>query len=55
MIEIQIKEDGVWVHAEHNGKHGLINLNNIVNDLEPTITRAAFIGAINEATPEDDT
>lgn len=49
MIEIQIKEDGVWIHAEHNGKHGLLNLNNIVNEMSATITRTAFVGAIKEA------
>ena len=50
MIELQFKEDGVWIHAEHKGKHGLLNLNIIVDKLIPTIVKQAFVGAINEST-----
>ncbi len=52
-IEIQINEDGVWVVAKSKGLSGMLNLNNIVNDLTPTLVRRAFIGAINEAVPPE--
>ena len=46
MIELQFREDGVWIHAEHKGKHGLLNLNIIVDKLESTIVKEAFVGAL---------
>ena len=46
MIELQFREDGVWIHAEHKGKHGLLNLNNIVDMLKHTPIKEAFVGAL---------
>ncbi len=48
-VTIVAKDDGVWIVAQAaNGKHGLLNLNAIANNMEPGIIRDAFIGAIGE-------
>ena len=49
MIELQFKKDGVWIHAKSKtGFSGLLNLNNIINNMNATIAQRAFTDSIKE-------
>ena len=55
MIELLFKDDGVWIHAESekSSKSGLLNLNNIVNEMPPGIIKSAFLSGIKESMTPD--
>jgi len=55
MLELLFKNDGVWIHAESgkSSKSGLLNLNNIVNEMHPGIIKSAFLNAISESMAPD--
>ena len=54
-IKVMVKDDGVWLNFEGaNGRQALLNLNNIVNELNPSgITQNICAEAIQQALEQD--